>query len=237
MYTNIIAHRGNAGEFTENTPEAIISALNWDVGGVEIDVHVSRDGIPFIHHDNNLKRIHNIDINITETHSSVLKKHVTPLADLVSYLEEYPHTATLFVELKALSMTTHDQEIIVPEIVELLKPIKDQIVIISFDYKSLEVVRTIDPSIKIGLVLIAYSDIFHKEAETLNADYIFVDYDKIPDNVFEVWEGNWKWVSYEIDSVDQCRRLWDIGIHIYETKQVQRMVNLLHPESAPHFAI
>lgn len=235
-FKNIIAHRGNSGEFTENTPEAIISALNWEVGGVEIDIHVSKDGVPFIHHDSNLNRIHGLDHEITETDSSVLAKHVTPLEHLVSYLYEYPIGSTFFVELKTLSMSKHGQDLIVPKILKMLEPVRDLVVIISFDYKTLQVVRETDPKFRIGLVLIAYSDIFLAEATELDVDYIFVDYDKLPDNLSAVWPGRWTWVAYEIDSQEQVDRLRSIGIHTFETKQVQKMVNLLHPESDTDFA-
>jgi len=231
-YRNIIAHRGNAGEYTENTPEALISAFNLDVGGVEIDVHVSSDGVPFIHHDNNLKRIHGVDFEIIYTESKYLNNYCTPLAELVKYISEYGIQTTLFVELKTLSMSAHGQRKIVPVILKILEPIIDRVVIISFDAETLHVVRSINATIRVGLVLITYSELYKAEAEELHAEYLFVDYDKIPPTIREVWEGDWLWVAYEIDSEEKVNRLRQVGIDIYETKQVQKMINLLYPESS-----
>jgi glycerophosphoryl diester phosphodiesterase len=49
--TQIIAHRGNSGPAPENTPSAIEQAIELGVDMVEVDVRLSREGIPvLIHH-------------------------------------------------------------------------------------------------------------------------------------------------------------------------------------------
>ncbi|MDE1174772.1 MAG: glycerophosphodiester phosphodiesterase family protein [Parvibaculaceae bacterium] len=50
-----IAHRGGAGLWPENTLEAFSHAIEASADGVELDVHLSRDGILVIHHDESLK--------------------------------------------------------------------------------------------------------------------------------------------------------------------------------------
>ncbi len=50
-----IAHRGGAGLWPENTLEAFSRAIEEGVDGVELDVHLTRDGILVIHHDESLK--------------------------------------------------------------------------------------------------------------------------------------------------------------------------------------
>ena len=56
----IIAHRGAAHIAPENTIIAGQVAANLSVDGWEIDVQVSRDGIPFLMHDDTLKRTTNV---------------------------------------------------------------------------------------------------------------------------------------------------------------------------------
>lgn len=56
----IIAHRGAAHLAPENTIVAGQTAVNLSVDGWEIDVLVSRDGIPFLLHDDTLKRTTNV---------------------------------------------------------------------------------------------------------------------------------------------------------------------------------
>ncbi|MFZ3035350.1 MAG: glycerophosphodiester phosphodiesterase family protein [Parvibaculum sp.] len=50
-----IAHRGGAGLWPENTMGAFRHALEFGADGIELDVHLTRDGIPVVHHDESLK--------------------------------------------------------------------------------------------------------------------------------------------------------------------------------------
>lgn len=50
-----IAHRGGAGLWPENTLAAFAEAISMGAHGIELDVHLSRDGVPVIHHDESLK--------------------------------------------------------------------------------------------------------------------------------------------------------------------------------------
>ncbi|MEO0501101.1 MAG: glycerophosphodiester phosphodiesterase family protein [Pseudomonadota bacterium] len=51
----VIAHRGGAGLRPENTLAAIRHALTLGADGVEIDVHLTGDGVPVVHHDPKLR--------------------------------------------------------------------------------------------------------------------------------------------------------------------------------------
>lgn len=52
----MVAHRGDSAEFPENTRAAFAAALAAKVDGIELDVRLSRDGIPLICHDDTLAR-------------------------------------------------------------------------------------------------------------------------------------------------------------------------------------
>lgn len=53
----IIAHRGASAERPENTLAAFRRALALKVDGIELDVHVTRDGVPVVFHDDDLRRL------------------------------------------------------------------------------------------------------------------------------------------------------------------------------------
>ena len=55
--TNIIAHRGFSGMYPENSLLAFQKALELGVDGIELDVHLSRDGQVVIAHDEKLDRV------------------------------------------------------------------------------------------------------------------------------------------------------------------------------------
>jgi glycerophosphoryl diester phosphodiesterase len=56
QHPQIIAHRGASGEAPENTLAAYRKALALGVDGVELDVHLSADGVPVVLHDPRLER-------------------------------------------------------------------------------------------------------------------------------------------------------------------------------------
>jgi len=53
----IIAHRGASTERPENTLAAFRRALALDVDGIELDVRMTRDGVPVVFHDPGLRRM------------------------------------------------------------------------------------------------------------------------------------------------------------------------------------
>lgn len=53
----IIAHRGASAEQPENTLAAFRRALALKVDGIELDVHVTRDGVAVVFHDDDLRRL------------------------------------------------------------------------------------------------------------------------------------------------------------------------------------
>lgn len=55
----VIAHRGNPTEAPENTLASINEGFALGVGMVEIDVHLSRDGVPVVIHDDTVDRTTN----------------------------------------------------------------------------------------------------------------------------------------------------------------------------------
>ena len=50
----VVAHRGGAGSRPENTLAAFAHALELGAGGSELDVRLSADGVPVVHHDERL---------------------------------------------------------------------------------------------------------------------------------------------------------------------------------------
>ena len=53
----VIAHRGASAERPENTLAAFRRALALRVDGIELDVQITRDGVPVVFHDDSLRRL------------------------------------------------------------------------------------------------------------------------------------------------------------------------------------
>jgi glycerophosphoryl diester phosphodiesterase len=52
----IVGHRGAAGHAPENTMASFRKAIEFGVDVVELDVHLTNDGVVVVHHDNSLDR-------------------------------------------------------------------------------------------------------------------------------------------------------------------------------------
>lgn len=67
-----VAHRGDPYRFRENTLPSIRSALERGADAVEIDVRVTRDGVPVLLHDATLERLWGHDVRLDRlTHQEV----------------------------------------------------------------------------------------------------------------------------------------------------------------------
>ena len=56
----IIGHRGASAVAPENSMAAFEAAIAAGADGIEFDVHLSRDGVPVIIHDETLQRTHGL---------------------------------------------------------------------------------------------------------------------------------------------------------------------------------
>jgi len=62
----VYAHRGASAEHPENTLAAFRRALDLRVAGIELDVHLSRDGVPMVIHDATVDRTTNGNGGVVE---------------------------------------------------------------------------------------------------------------------------------------------------------------------------
>src|SRR5688572_2564891 len=234
----LIAHRGNAAEYPENTLPALRSALELGVRCVEFDVQLSADRQPVLLHDSNLKRTAGLDRNALEMtwaelaevsvneESRFLKRYtdvgIPTLSQAVSLLATYPH-ATAFVELKRASLRTFGQEIFVRKVCETLKPIARQCVIISFDLAAIHHVRQVS-SYRVGWVLSEYSNLSALKCEALAPDFVFCDYQLLSEGTSKLWKGPWRWAIYEVTSRKLAMDLAARGAKLIETMAVRAML-------------
>ncbi len=234
----LIAHRGNAAEYPENTLPALRSALELGARYVEFDVQLSADRQPVLLHDSNLKRTAGLDRNALEMTWAELAEvsvneeerfrqrytdvGIPTLSQAVSLLATYPH-ATAFVELKRASLRTFGQEIFVRKVCETLKPIARQCVIISFDLAAIHHVRQVS-SYRVGWILSEYSNLSALKCEALAPDYVFCDHQLLSESASKLWRGPWRWAIYEVTSRKLAFDLAARGAKLIETMAVRDML-------------
>lgn len=72
--TKIYAHRGSKGTYPENTMPAFEEAVRLGVDGIELDVHLSKDGELIVIHDEKVDRTTNGKGNVRDMTLEELKK-------------------------------------------------------------------------------------------------------------------------------------------------------------------
>jgi glycerophosphoryl diester phosphodiesterase len=101
----IIAHRGASAEKPENTLAAFRRALALRVDGIELDVHVTRDGLAVVFHDDKLRRLTGVKGRLADhtwPELAGLRVHGTePIPRLVDVLRLTRLRAVVQIELKA----------------------------------------------------------------------------------------------------------------------------------------
>ena len=163
ILSKIQAHRGASAYRPENTLEAFSLALEQGADGIELDVHLSKDGCVVVAHDARLERVSNGVGLINDYTLAELKKLnfnklfpgqpacVIPTLDEVYDLLK--NTAvSVNVELKTA-------ELLYPELPEKLAGIErrhsfmnGRVIYSSFNHYSLAALKKINPEAKIGLL-------------------------------------------------------------------------------------
>lgn len=85
---NVVGHRGAAAYAPENTLESFREAKRRGATWIELDVKISRDGVPIIMHDESLKRTTGVDQLVIDTDRAGLPAGVPTFAEAIACLGE-----------------------------------------------------------------------------------------------------------------------------------------------------
>lgn len=236
----LVAHRGNAYEFPENTLPALRSALELGVSHIEFDIHLSADGVPVVMHDANLQRCAGIDRDALEMNWDELSEIpvgeaqrfdaryadvcIPSLTQVVELLGNFPQ-ATAFVELKRASLHKFGMEHVVQTVCDVLQPVATQAVLISFDLPAINYAK--QHTLPVGWVLPEYTNLSALKAEATLPHYLFCDHLKLPADDSRLWRGPWQWAIYEVTSRSLASQLSARGAQLIETMQVRHMLREL----------
>lgn len=72
-----VAHRGFSSDYPENTAASFEAAIKTGAGAVELDIQMSKDGVPFVFHDHDFTRMgHNSLINEKSDFREIKKRDI-----------------------------------------------------------------------------------------------------------------------------------------------------------------
>jgi glycerophosphoryl diester phosphodiesterase len=243
---HLVAHRGNAREFPENTLPAFQSALDLGVRFLELDVHLCADGTPVVIHDHLLARTTGLPgsiFELTGAQAAAIEAAETArfgdryrgtrlplLTDALALLDGRPEV-TLFVEIKRQSLKVFGHDEVVSRVVDSLRPWRGQCVVISFDLAAVHRARTLG-ELPIGWVLPEYDRRHELKYEALQPEFLFCDHEKLPARG-SLRRGPWRWAIYEVETLPLALELATRGADYIETMAVRDMSAAMRARSAP----
>lgn len=238
----LVAHRGYPARYPENTLMGIQAAVAAGARWFEFDVQCSKDLTPFLCHDASLKRIAGLDRDIMDLSDSELAKvdvgyaarfgdqyagtAPTRLEELVDWLDRQ-HSVQAFVEIKAESLEHFGHERVVERIMQVVRPVLDRCVIISFDALSLKLARQRGAG-PVGWALEDAEAPAVKRAAEFQPEYLFAG-TRLFAAAKAAFRGRWQWAVYQVQEPARAMELTEQGADLVETDAIGEMLAAFPP--------
>jgi len=234
---DIVAHRGNAIEYPENTLLALESAVALGVRHLEFDVQLTADHVPVLFHDSDLARVAGLP---TSVHALTwLQLAEVPVGEANRFGDRFAHTfapslaqtvdaiagwndVTAFVEVKRASLRQFGRETVLRRVSQVLQPVLDRCVLISFDLAAIKILRLLTGA-RIGWVLESYDADSLREATALAPEFLFCNLERVPIGTEKLWPGPWDWAIYEVRDLETARHRQELGARYVETMAVHSL--------------
>jgi glycerophosphoryl diester phosphodiesterase len=147
-----IGHRGAPRDRMENTLPSFRRAVELGGTAIELDVHVTVDGVPIVHHDPelnsrvtppNFARAHLADLS-SRVLEAVRLGSGDPIPTLLEVLDALTPATRVYVEIKGGAPAV---------IAKVVAPFGDSIAVHSFDHESIVEMARIAPAIRRGILV------------------------------------------------------------------------------------
>lgn len=234
----LVAHRGYAARYPENTLVALDAALDAGVRWLECDVQLSADHVAVLLHDADLARTADDARNVFDLDAPALAEvsvhepqrlgstfdptPVPRLADIVALAAA--RDATLFVEVKHESIEHFGLEPVLNAVHATWAP---NCVLISFHDGA--IARASALGLRAGWVLPEWNERSQQIAASLHPEFLFTNIKRVPEGA-ALWPGPWRWAAYDAKTADEALAMAERGFELVETKAVGEL--LLDPRIA-----
>lgn len=205
----IIAHRGTPREHPENSLPSFARALAVGADALELDVHLTADGVPVVHHDAVLGAGPLAAVPIARlTREELRTAELAPgvgVPTLAEVRELAAGRATLYVEVKA-----PDAE---RAVTQALAGLGDAAPVHSFDHRVSRRVRALAPGTPVGILSTSYlvdtvAAMRAAEARDLWQHWTMVDAPLVD----AVHAADGRVVVWTVNDVDAARALAALGV-------------------------
>lgn len=219
-----IAHRGFSGRFPENTLLAFQEAERAGCDGIELDIHLTRDGVPVIIHDENIRRTTDGEGQVSSFtlgelqafNASAAWKGEHPFQQIPT-LEEYFQwvQGTRLITNIELKNSVIDYPGLEEKAVALIRKfhLEERIIFSSFNHLSIQRCKRIAPEITCGLLYSCWlagpgAYAVKTGAECLHPHFISL----IPETLAEIRSQKVRINAWTVNEETDMRRLIDEGI-------------------------
>lgn len=170
-----LAHRGYPLKHPENTMRGFRAAIELGFTHLELDVHLTKDGVPVVIHDPTVDRTTNGNGAVKEFTLEELSKLDAMEGEFIPTLEEVLLLAKdrilVDIELKQTGNLYPNLEAAVIEVIKQTD-MKDQVFLTSFDHYSIQRARELDADIELGLVIYGATPAIFPYMKELKAKYL-----------------------------------------------------------------
>ncbi|MBQ7053818.1 MAG: MBL fold metallo-hydrolase [Oscillospiraceae bacterium] len=208
------AHRGASEYVPENTFLAFYTGVYMGANGIETDVHVTKDGVAVLFHDDTLDRVTGVSGTVEEkTYAELQELFVTKneFSDKIVKFEDFLdrfsfRDLTFAIELKQKGTARQ-----VADIIRKYK-IEDKVVITSFDFESICDMRKYAPEMKIGYLTREVTDELLCEMKKLDMSEICPHSSLVNEENVRKWHSEGFNVrAWGVSDEDAMKKVYDAG--------------------------
>lgn len=222
----IIAHRGWSARAPENTMAAFRHAMEFGADGLELDVHLSRDGHVVVCHDDRLERTTNGSGFIVEHDLDQLKsldagawfspeyagERIPTLKELFEEIVSSTWRGLVNVELKYGFLPYPGLEQAVVDLVREFDLV-DQVLVSSFKHSALVELKQIEGKIKTAPLYNSGIDDPVRYAQSIGSQALHpIHTEARPEIIKEARQAGITVNAWTIDDPDIARRLAEVGV-------------------------
>lgn len=221
-----VAHRGYPARYPENTLPAFRAAIDLDFSIVELDVHLSKDGIPVVIHDYRVDRVTDGRGEVGDLTLSELKKLRVHNSEEIPTLEEalelLKGRATISIELKqAGSLYPGLEEVVLKSVMQ--RDMLDQVYLLAFDQYSLLRARELNKDVELGINIGGVGPFYFEPMKRLSVRYLAVPIRYLTDTlVNKAQEEEVQLITWPVDTPEQMERIRRYPSVLPTTNELER---------------
>ncbi|MCS7464812.1 glycerophosphodiester phosphodiesterase [Paenibacillus doosanensis] len=206
-----LAHRGYPKKYPENTLVSFQAALDLSFSHLELDVNLTKDGVPVVIHDPTVNRTTNGKGRVVDYTWEELQRLRTGGEQSIPLLKDVlalaKGRAKVDIELKQSGDLYPGLE---EKVLETVREcgVQDQVFVTSFDHYSIQRMRQLSKDIELGLVIYGATPSVFPFARELDARYISVKYIYLTDDYVRLCEEQGiQVIAWTIDDEADMREL------------------------------